>query len=70
MGDTITPQQWDRIDQHLSRRELLVAVRLYWEVAECSLADAKAAVGIRFRERYPELWSNHDQGLDNGRERS
>jgi hypothetical protein len=64
MPATITPQQWEKIDRHLSEKKLLKAVALYRTASGCGLAEAKDAIGIRFRERYPDLWANYDQGLD------
>ena len=60
----ITPQQWEQIDRHLSQKEVLKAVQLYRTASGSSLGDAKGAIGVRFRERYPQLWANFDQGLD------
>lgn len=54
-----TTQQWKEIDQHLSRSLVLNAVRIYLEATGCGVAQAKEAIGTRFRERYPELWSSY-----------
>jgi hypothetical protein len=66
MPATVTTQQWEEIDRHLSQKEVLMAVQLYRMASGSSLRDAKDAIGVRFRERFPELWANFDQGLDDG----
>ena len=52
-----TSQQWEEIDRQLSQSCVLAAVRIYHEITGCGLAQAKEAVGTRFRERYPQGWT-------------
>ena len=54
-----TTQEWEQIDQQLSRSLVLNAVRIYVEATGCGIAQAKDAIGARLRERYPQLWRNY-----------
>ena len=46
-----------RIDHHLSRSEVMAAISLLREATNCSIADAKAAIGTRFRDNFPNQFS-------------
>jgi hypothetical protein len=60
MEDTEIPAHlYEQIDSHLSKGELLVAVILLNETTHCGVAAAKAAIGTRLRERFPDLWEEH-----------
>lgn len=47
------------IDEHLSRGEVLAAIRILTDDGRCSIADGKEAVGRRFRERFPQLFETY-----------
>jgi len=51
-------QEWEQIDQKLSRSLVLNAVRIYHEATGCGVAQAKA-IETRFRERSPDLWDSY-----------
>ena len=44
-------QEWQQIDQKLSRSLVLNAVRIYHEATGCGVSQAKEAIETRFRER-------------------
>jgi hypothetical protein len=58
LGDPclVPPGVWEQIDAYLARTHLLEAVMLYRETVGCGIRAAKIEVGVRFRERFPELW--------------
>jgi len=49
----------DQIDEHLSRSKAIAAVALLREATGCSIAEAKEAIGTRFRERFPDQFSSY-----------
>jgi hypothetical protein len=55
----LTSEDWRRVDSLLAESQVLSAVALYREVARCETAEAKAAVGERFRVEFPDLWRSH-----------
>ncbi len=57
-------QKWKEIDRQLSQSHVLNAVRIYRQATGCGIAQAKEAVGTRFRERYPERWASYHDVLE------
>ena len=55
-----------QLDGLLSRSQVIVAVTLLRNATGCSIADAKLAVGTRFRERFPDQFSTYTDLSDEG----
>ncbi len=53
--DELTAQ----IDELLSQSKVLVAVSLLGNATGCGIADAKCAIGTRFRERFPDQFASY-----------
>lgn len=49
----------DEVDGHLSQSEVFAATVLLRERTGCDIAEAKQAVGMRFRERFPYLFLSY-----------
>ncbi|MCW1924999.1 hypothetical protein OKA05_20720 [Luteolibacter arcticus] len=49
----------DQIDELLSHSKVLAAICLLREATNCSIADAKCAIGTRFNERFPDQCSSY-----------
>lgn len=48
-----------QIHEFLARGKVLVAVGLLRDATGCSIADAKLAIGMRFRECFPDQFSTY-----------
>jgi hypothetical protein len=55
----LSSADWDRVDSFLAQSQVLNAVVLFRELTGCEIGDAKAAVGERFRVRFPEIFRDY-----------
>jgi hypothetical protein len=55
----IDAETWEQIDSHLAQGEILPAIMLYRRATGFGIAEAKSAIGERFRERFPQRWAGH-----------
>jgi hypothetical protein len=49
----------EQIDAHLARSEVFLALRVLQAGSGCSIPDAKQAIGVRFRERFPDQFRSY-----------
>ncbi len=54
--ETLTFEEWSRIDALLKNGDIFGALKLYRQLAGEGLADAKFAITDRCRLYHPELW--------------
>jgi hypothetical protein len=59
----LTEADWNRVDSLLAQSKVLAAVVLYREFTRCGIAEAKNAIGERFRTRFPDQFHEY-RGLD------
>jgi hypothetical protein len=50
----LTDAEWNQVDSLLADSHVLAAIALYWELTRCGLAEAKEAIGERFRIGFPD----------------
>jgi ribosomal protein L7/L12 len=60
----MTEQKWQELDRLLSQSEVLKAILAYRDATGCGLADAKMAIGTRFRVHHPERFATYRQFED------
>jgi hypothetical protein len=49
-------ENWRQVDALLAQSQVFPAVVLFRDVTGCGIAEAKDAVGERFRLVFPDLW--------------
>jgi hypothetical protein len=55
----LTDAEWTRVDSLLAQGQVLAAVVLYREFTRCGIAEAKNAVGERFRTSFPDQFREY-----------
>ena len=55
----LTPEQWHTLDELLAKSQVFAAVAAYRALTMATIPAAKDAIGTRFRNRFPDLWSSY-----------